>query len=563
MDFVGSGITGVVMRRSGRVGVVMVAALLAVGALGLPGVGAAPVAFSPTPVAGWSTNGPVYAVLIVGDTVYAGGNFTQVRGPGGSPTMARSRLAAFDIHTGAVRAGFSADANDVVRSLATDGTRLFVGGSFTTIKGVSRSRLAAVDLSSGAVNTGFSANTNSHVYALRVSQARLFVGGSFTTIKGVSRGKIAAVSTTSGAVDGAFNPNANDAVHGIVVSPDGTRVYVGGDFTTIGGVSRPYIATVSGTTGALQSLVFQHSSYGPVIDLDISPTGDRVYAALGGTENQVITWNTGSGNRMWFYQVDGDTQAVKLFGGNVYFGFHEGAIGDGTVRMLVADAATGALVNTYRLPINSFYGVWDIDASATALVLGGEFTTVNRTSVQGVAILPSGAVVPSTSTLVAAGSTWRYLDNGTNQGTAWRAGTFNDSAWKQGAAELGYGDGDEATVVSFGPNANQKYVTTYFRRQFSVDPSTLSTVTLQLKRDDGAVVYLNGTEIVRSNMPAGTITSTTLAADAGTTENQFFSYTIPTSALVNGSNTLAVEVHQTNRTSSDVSFDLSLAATGR
>jgi len=158
------------------------------------------------------------------------------------------------------------------------------------------------------------------------------------------------------------------------------------------------------------------------------------------------------------------------------------------------------------------------------------------------------------------GSSWRYLDNGSNQGTAWRARTFADTSWKQGNAQLGYGDGDEATVVSFGPNANQKYVTTYFRRQFSVDTSTLGTVTLQLKRDDGAVVYLNGTEVVRSSMPTGTISSTTLATDSGSTENQYFSYTVPASAFVNGSNTLAVEVHQSDRTSSDVSFDLSLTS---
>lgn len=550
------------MRRAGRVGVVIVAALLGIGALGLPTVGAAPVAFSPTPIAGWSTNGPVYAVLIVGDTVYAGGSFTQVRGPGGTPTLARARLAAFDIRTGAVRTGFSADTNGSVRALATDGTRLFVGGSFTTIKGVSRSRVAAVDLATGAVNTGFSANATSHVYALRVSQTRLFVGGAFTNIGNATRNRIAAVSTTSGAVDPTFNPNANDAVHAIVVSPDGARVYAGGDFATIGGGSRRYIATLSGTTGALQPLTFQYSTYGAVLDLDISPTGDRIYAALGGTENQVIAWSTTSGNRQWYYHVDGDTQAVRYIDGNVYFGFHEGAINDGTVRMLVADAASGSLVNTYRLPINSFYGVWDIDGSSSALVLGGEFTRVNQTSVQGVAILPGG--VPSSAiTMVSAGSTWRYLDNGSNQGTGWRAPAFADTAWTQGNAQLGYGDGDESTVVSFGPDANLKYVTTYFRRQFSVDPSTLGTVTLQLKRDDGAVVYLNGTEIVRSNLPTGTISSTTLATDAGATENQFLSFTLPTSAFLNGSNTLAVEVHQSARNSSDVSFDLSLAATRR
>src|SRR6476620_6902702 len=155
----------------------------------------------------------------------------------------------------------------------------------------------------------------------------------------------------------------------------------------------------------------------------------------------------------------------------------------------------------------------------------------------------AGAV---TTTVVPAGSVWRFLDNGSNQGTAWRSSLFDDSTWSQGPAQLGYGDGDEATVVSFGPNANTKYRTTYFRRQFSVSGTVAAPVTLQLKRDDGAVVYFNGNEVVRSNMPTGTITNTTFASTAisGAAENAFNAFTIPAAALVNGTNTIAVEIHQ-------------------
>ena len=75
------------------------------------------------------------------------------------------------------------------------------------------------------------------------------------------------------------------------------------------------------------------------------------------------------------------------------------------------------------------------------------------------ALAPLTSVGAVTTTLVPAGASWRYLDNGTNQGTAWRAGAFVDTTWAQGNAQLGYGDGDEATVVSFGPNASTKYET--------------------------------------------------------------------------------------------------------
>jgi hypothetical protein len=74
----------------------------------------------------------------------------------------------------------------------------------------------------------------------------------------------------------------------------------------------------------------------------------------------------------------------------------------------------------------------------------------------------------SSAMLVPAGATWKFLDNGTDQGTAWRAPNFDDSSWASGPAELGYGDGGEATVVSYGPSSGSKYITTYFRRAFSV-----------------------------------------------------------------------------------------------
>src|SRR5204862_4551662 len=83
------------------------------------------------------------------------------------------------------------------------------------------------------------------------------------------------------------------------------------------------------------------------------------------------------------------------------------------------------------------------------------------------------------SALVPAGSTWRYLDNGSDQGTAWRLPGFNDAGWASGLAQLGYGDGDEATVVGYGGNASAKYITTYFRRTFSVtNPAAVGSLTL-------------------------------------------------------------------------------------
>jgi hypothetical protein len=162
--------------------------------------------------------------------------------------------------------------------------------------------------------------------------------------------------------------------------------------------------------------------------------------------------------------------------------------------------------------------------------------------------------------LVATGSSWKYLDNGTDPGADWASTNFNDGAWAAGAAELGYGEGDEATVVSFGPNASAKYITTYFRRAFTLaNPAVYTNVTVNLLRDDGAIVYLNGTEVFRSNMPGGTVTPATLASSS-VDATAFVAGPVPAGLLRAGTNFLAVELHQSAADSSDASFDLSLTA---
>ncbi|MFM1767755.1 MAG: hypothetical protein RJA22_284 [Verrucomicrobiota bacterium] len=162
--------------------------------------------------------------------------------------------------------------------------------------------------------------------------------------------------------------------------------------------------------------------------------------------------------------------------------------------------------------------------------------------------------------LVPLGSTWKYRDNGSDQGTAWRAVAFDDSTWASGPAELGYGDGGEATVVSFGPDSANKYITTYFRRTFTVaNPSVYLAASVTVRRDDGAVVYLNGVEIARGNMPAGTPAYNTLAS-AAIEDTTDLPVSVNPALLVAGANVLAVEIHQAAVTSSDISFDLQFSA---
>jgi hypothetical protein len=158
--------------------------------------------------------------------------------------------------------------------------------------------------------------------------------------------------------------------------------------------------------------------------------------------------------------------------------------------------------------------------------------------------------------MIPAGSRWKYSDTGASPGEHWTALAFKDSAWSEGPAQLGYGDRDEATRLNDAPG---NYPTYYFRHQFEVtNPGGLKPLVLRLLRDDGAVVYLNGSEVIRDNMPDGKVDHGTYAESTTRIESGFYVHDLDPGKLVAGKNIIAVEVHQADAESSDVSFDLEL-----
>ncbi|MBN8459546.1 MAG: lamin tail domain-containing protein [Verrucomicrobia bacterium] len=151
---------------------------------------------------------------------------------------------------------------------------------------------------------------------------------------------------------------------------------------------------------------------------------------------------------------------------------------------------------------------------------------------------------------------WRWYSEDINLGTAWREPAFNDTGWGTGTAEIGYGDGDEATAI---PRPTPRYATAYFRKSFTVtNPEQLSALTVQIEYDDAHAVYLNGTRI-GGNLPVDPaynyFNNSAIEDQTETISN------IPVSLLVEGTNVVAVEIHQANDTSSDLSMNLSLSAT--
>jgi len=179
------------------------------------------------------------------------------------------------------------------------------------------------------------------------------------------------------------------------------------------------------------------------------------------------------------------------------------------------------------------------------------------------AILIAGNLIASTVLQQSGpdGGPWKFLDDGSNQGTTWIAPDFDDVNWDSGDPLFAFADDDdEVTVLEPG------HITYYFRKSFEVNYlSEINDLDLYLLRDDGAVVYLNGTEIARDNMPSGDITYQTLATAEVPEGNEdtYYGFDIaPLSLLVNGTNYLAVEIHQHEATGPDVRFDLQLLVDG-
>jgi hypothetical protein len=170
-------------------------------------------------------------------------------------------------------------------------------------------------------------------------------------------------------------------------------------------------------------------------------------------------------------------------------------------------------------------------------------------------------------------ATWKYLDDGSNQETAWRATNFVDTTWSNGVARLGFGS-DPAPLTTtlrryvqlFGTNTTRQVTNFYFRRAFTVtNPAAYSTLQFRYQRDDGCVVYLNGGEVFRNNMANGTVTATTFASGTASSSADalgFWTNLIPVTNLVAGLNVIAAEVHQATATSSDIGWDLELQGLG-
>jgi hypothetical protein len=221
--------------------------------------------------------------------MYAGGAFGSVSTPAGvSPggTFARGNIVAFNATTGVVSTTFAPSVNGEVWALASDGSSLWIGGTFTSVNGTARRGVAKLNPATGAVDPAFNANLASgKVTELALVGGRLIAGGTFP-------GKLRAVSPATGAntgylnlsISGSVTANAGPVeVYRFAVNPAGTRLVAVGNFTSVGGQTRyrAFMLTLGATSGTvnawyyppLQNLCRAGSLPDYMRDVDFSPDG--------------------------------------------------------------------------------------------------------------------------------------------------------------------------------------------------------------------------------------------------------------------------------------------------
>lgn len=348
-----------------------------------PILGALPASASPSSLADVTAgvDGTVRAVLQVGDRTFIGGDFSAV---GGQP---RSNAAAIRAD-GTVDPLWKPSPDGVVRALAAnaDGSRIFLGGSFLNAGGAARSGLAAVDSSGGAAIADWAADldTEGAVRALATSGSRLYVGGTFTAIKGLTLKRLAAVDTATAAVITTFKPRPDWAVNGLAVSPDGTKVYAGGGFGAIGGAPRPGAAELNASTG--QATAFAPTAGGVVLAAAVTPDGSRFFFST--TSNRLHAYDpAASDSPVYTVQTSGDTQAIAASGTEVYFGGHFSQVNTYKAKRLhlaSVYAADGRLT-AWNPRVDGSMGVWAAAVTPDSVVVGGDFLHVGIASQPGFA----------------------------------------------------------------------------------------------------------------------------------------------------------------------------------
>jgi fibronectin type 3 domain-containing protein len=451
---------------AGRRGLAVVAALT----VALITAGPAGAVVPTKPAQTWGVNGRVSAILpLPSGKVVVGGSFSSVVNAAGTAQCAVTNVALFDPGTGTFNCSWSPSVNNSVNALATDGTRLFLGGAFSKVGGQTRDKLAAVSLSTGALDTSWSGpGLDGPVDVMRLSGNALFVGGNWNTVTdGTStyaQAKVMKLSAATGAFDQAFRPAANPTLADVppsgrvwaILALNNGNIVLGGDFGDINGKpGTKRIAVVDPTTGTpvtgFSSTANNGTSTATILDL--ATDGLRIYEAVGGSGGACTAVNATTGARVWSIHSNGNLQSVRVVGSTVYCGGHFNGTGSfgGLTRSKIAavDAATGA-ISPWAPVVNSALGVWSMGSDDSRLYVGGDFTKAGGVAQQHFAMWVDSAAssVPGAPTLAGAAGDGVVHLSWQPPGSDGGSTILRYKVWRKLASDSGYPNSALATVSS-------------------------------------------------------------------------------------------------------------------
>ncbi|MGN6743892.1 MAG: delta-60 repeat domain-containing protein, partial [Amnibacterium sp.] len=536
----------------------------------------------------------VRALDVQGGWLYVGGSFTHATGGSVSSQVYSRGAVRLSVTNGTPDKNLTFEFDGTVISLdaSSQGDRVYFAGYFADDKTSSAYRVAAVTTANGGSVLPWTVNftspdsaatiaagkTATYQQAVREVGNRVWIGGSEHMIFSYNRADLSEASTNVMSAEGG---------DGQVLATDGTNVY-GGCHCYLGTYANAHVGSDWRDPGT----AWTRASKIEAVGAWNATTGDLVAAF-----SPSFTEREGAGG----WAVFTDSTGVTWMGGD-FTAVRTGATGKswagGYARFAAADSTapttpTGLTVTTTASGVSVAWNASKDDSGAVTYQVLRKYRVVATTSSTSIT-LPAApadpkyfvraadaagnlsastaavtATAPAAPTggsgvLVAAGSSWHWLQPTTAPDASWNTAGFDDSSWSTGAAPLGWGDASIATVL---PGSAPRPLTAYYRDSVTVkDPASLGTVTLTTRADDGVVLYVNGVEVGRANMPSGTVTNGTYASSAVTTANAVgkpVTFTVPASRFTSGTNVLAAEVHSNYKSTSSSSFDLTATADGK
>ncbi len=390
-------------------------------------------------------DGVAWDQWVVGDNVYVAGKFNNARpagSPAGSNNTPRSNFLVYNITNGVLNTGINVPLNAQALAVAAtpDGSRIYIGGDFTTASGGNYYRIVAINAATGQVISSFRPIMESQVRALAVTNTAVYAGGTFSSVNGTATGYIAKLDPTNGSLVTSWKASADYVVDALAVSPDGSRVYAGGRFQHVNGENHYGLVMLNGTTGASMPFPANNVVKDAGNNAGITAlyaTSDRVYGSgyvfgSGGNFEGIFSADATTGALVWLEDCHGDTYTVQPLGNAVYGAGHPhdcrnvGGYPETNPRtfhhtLAFSKARTGTLTNDGNRSYANFSGqpsptqqtwfpnwttgsftgqgqaVWSLAGDNRYLVAGGEFPAVNGQSQYGLTRFAFDSVQRSTT----------------------------------------------------------------------------------------------------------------------------------------------------------------------